>query len=349
MAPRADVTAATSRQERKEHMTPTTEPSATAKLDTDLDMVVCAREAITPDVITLTLRRDDGEALPEWEPGAHIDLVLSEGLVRQYSLCGDPRDRRTWTIAVLREVDGRGGSKQIHETVHEGSRIRVRGPRNHFRLEPAPGYIFIAGGIGITPLVPMLTAASEAGAEWHLTYGARHRRSMAFADRLRADYGKRVTLHPQETHGHIDLDSVLGKLDEPDEHTLVYCCGPSALLDAVEQRCPPEIRERLHTERFRPVENSASNTSESFEVQIDSTGEVLTVGPDETILDVLRGHGYPADASCEEGTCGTCETAVLAGAIDHRDSVLTPSERQQGDLMMVCVSRAACSRLVLDL
>ncbi|MGW0041480.1 PDR/VanB family oxidoreductase [Rhodococcus sp. NPDC003348] len=300
-------------------------------------------------MITLTLQREDGEALPPWEPGAHIELELTEGLTRQYSLCGDPGDQSSWKVAILREEAGRGGSKFVHDHLMRGSRVRVRGPRNHFRLEPAARYLFIAGGIGITPLLPMLSTASSSGAQWHLVYGGRQRQCMAFADQLLSEHEARVTLHPRDTHGDIDLESALGEHAGLDEHTLVYCCGPEPLLDAVERLCIPSGLDRLRIERFRAPELQDQQTDEPFEVKIESTGEVLAVAPGESILDVLRQKGYPADASCEEGTCGTCETGVLEGEIDHRDSVLTASERREGELMMICVSRAACTRLVLDL
>ncbi|MEU0106684.1 PDR/VanB family oxidoreductase [Streptomyces sp. NPDC006251] len=292
-------------------------------------------------VLALTLRHPLGEPLPAWEPGAHVDVLLGPGLERQYSLCGDPADRTAWRIAVLREPDGRGGSAHVHERVAEGDKIRVRGPRNNFRLEPAPRYRFVAGGIGITPILPMLAAAEAAGAEWTLLYGGRTRDSMAFGEEL-ARYGDRVTIAPEDETGLLDLPSVL---DDVPEDTLVYCCGPGPLLDAVEARCPSGV---LRVERFRPKEQETGDATE-FEVELARTGRTLTVSPDVSVLDAVRAAGVEVLYSCTEGTCGTCETDVLDGEPDHRDSVLTDEERAAGETMLICVSRCRGKRLVLDL
>jgi ferredoxin-NADP reductase len=197
----------------------------------EADLVVSRRVQEADGVISLTLRHPDGTPLPVWEPGAHIDLLLFHGLIRQYSLCGDPADRSGWQIAVLREPPGigRGGSEQIHATVAEGSTVRVRGPRNHFALRPAPRDLFVAGGIGITPVLPMVAAAEASGAQWSLLYGGRSRSSMAFLDRLSAlDGGRgRVVTAPQDETGLLDLAAYLAA---PAADALVYCCGPGPLL-----------------------------------------------------------------------------------------------------------------------
>ncbi|MFI1838663.1 PDR/VanB family oxidoreductase [Streptomyces olivaceoviridis] len=307
----------------------------------ETELVVDRREPAAEGVLALTLRHPLGEELPAWEPGAHVDVLLGPGLERQYSLCGDPADRRLWRIAVLREADGRGGSAYVHERVREGDKVRVRGPRNHFPLHPSPRYRFIAGGIGITPVLPMLAAAEAAGAEWTLLYGGRTRRSMAFTAELE-QYGDRVTLAPQDETGLLDLAPVLDGL--PDG-TLVYCCGPGPLLDAVEERCPAGA---VRVERFRPTERSAGDDG-AFEVVLERSGRTLTVPPRVSILDTVRAAGVEVLYSCTEGTCGTCETDVLEGTPEHRDSVLTDEERESGETMMICVSRCRGGRLVLDL
>ncbi|MGW1957297.1 PDR/VanB family oxidoreductase [Streptomyces sp. NPDC001920] len=307
----------------------------------EAELVVESREFVADGVLALTLRHPLGEPLPAWEPGAHIDVVLGPDLERQYSLCGDPADRTRWRIAVLREPDGRGGSAHVHEQVGQGDKVRVRGPRNHFRLEPSRRYRFIAGGIGITPILPMLAAAEAAGAEWTLLYGGRTRRSMAFAEEL-ARHGERVTIAPQDETGLLDLASML---DEVPDGTLVYCCGPGPLLDAVEERCPPGV---LHVERFQPKEQPGREDGE-FEVELARSGLTLTVAPGESVLDSVRAAGVEVLYSCTEGTCGTCETDVLDGTPEHRDSVLTAEEQQSGETMMICVSRCRGKRLVLDL
>ncbi|CAL9583771.1 Phenoxybenzoate dioxygenase subunit beta [Streptomyces sp. enrichment culture] len=307
----------------------------------DSELVVERSEPAADGVLALTLRRPRGGELPAWEPGAHIDVVLGPGLERQYSLCGDPADRHAWRIAVLREPEGRGGSAYVHDRLGPGAAVRVRGPRNHFPLEPAPHYRFVAGGIGITPILPMLAAAEAAGAEWTLLYGGRTRASMAFTREL-ARYGDRVVLAPQDETGLLDLAPVLDGL--PDG-ALVYCCGPGPLLDAVEERCPPGV---LRLERFRPKAREAAGDTE-FEVELARSGGTVTVPPGVSVLDAVRAAGVEVLYSCAEGTCGTCETDVLEGTPDHRDSVLTEAERASGETMLICVSRCRGKRLVLDL
>jgi ferredoxin-NADP reductase len=307
----------------------------------EAELVVERREIAADGVLALTLRHPLGEPLPAWEPGAHLDIVLAPGLERQYSLCGDPADRSAWRIAVLRESAGRGGSAHVHEQLGTGAKVRVRGPRNNFRLEPAPRYRFVAGGIGITPILPMLAAAEAAGAEWTLLYGGRTRGSMAFGGEL-SRYGDRVTIAPEDETGLLDLAPVL---DDLPEGTLVYCCGPGPLLDAVEARCPSGV---LRVERFRPKERETGEDA-AFEVELARSGRALTVEPGVSVLDAVRAAGVEVLYSCTEGTCGTCETDVLEGEPDHRDSVLTEEERAAGETMLICVSRCRGGRLVLDL
>jgi ferredoxin-NADP reductase len=307
----------------------------------EAELVVDRREPAADGVLALTLRHPLGEELPAWEPGAHIDVLLGPDLERQYSLCGDPADRHTWRIAVLREPDGRGGSAYVHGELRQGDKVRVRGPRNHFALASAPRYRFIAGGIGITPILPMLATAQAAGAEWTLLYGGRTRGSMAFTEELGA-YGDRVTIAPQDESGLLDLPSVL---DDVPEGTLVYCCGPGPLLDAVEARCPGGL---LHVERFQPKEQETGPDS-AFEVVLERSGQTLTVPEGVSVLDTVRAAGVEVLYSCAEGTCGTCETDVLDGTPDHRDSVLSDEEREAGETMLICVSRCRGQRLVLDL
>ncbi|MCQ9130759.1 PDR/VanB family oxidoreductase [Streptomyces hilarionis] len=307
----------------------------------ETELVVERREFAADGVLALTLRHPLGEPLPVWEPGAHVDVVLGPGLERQYSLCGDPADRAAWRIAVLRETAGRGGSVRVHEQVRQGDKVGVRGPRNHFALRPAPRYRFIAGGIGITPLLPMLAAAEAAGAEWSLLYGGRTRASMAFTGELAA-YGDRVTVVPQDEAGLLDLGPALDALPAD---ALVYCCGPGPLLDAVEERCPPAA---LRVERFQAKEQPVAGERE-FEVELARSGRTLTVAPGVSVLDAVRAAGVQVLYSCAEGTCGTCETDVLDGTPEHRDCVLSTEERESGETMMICVSRCRGERLVLDL
>ncbi|MGW3866178.1 PDR/VanB family oxidoreductase [Streptomyces sp. NPDC005047] len=305
-------------------------------------LVVARRQSAAEGVLALTLRHPRGEELPRWQPGAHVDVVLGPGLERQYSLCGDPADRAVWRIAVLREPVGRGGSAYVHEELKVGDRVRVRGPRNHFRLEAARRYRFVAGGIGITPILPMLAAAEEAGAEWSLLYGGRTRAGMAFTGELER-YGERVTLVPEDESGRLDLAPVL---DDVPGDTLVYCCGPGPLLDAAGERCPAG---RLRVERFSPAQEQPAGPETGFEVVLARSGRTVVVEPDVSVLDAVRAAGVEVLFSCTEGTCGTCETEVVSGEPEHRDSVLTEEERAAGETMLICVSRCRGRRLVLDL
>jgi ferredoxin-NADP reductase len=318
-------------------------------------------------VVSLQLRAEDGSPVPRWTPGAHIDLVLPSGLVRQYSLCGDPEDRSSLTVAVLLERDGRGGSREIHETQLVGRTVGVRGPRNHFRLREADEYLLVAGGIGITPLLAMARHLDAGGAAWRLVYGGRSRASMAFLDELAA-YRGAVTVVPQDEAGFPDLDAIL---DATSPGTEVYCCGPEGLLRAVESagaaRGVP-----VHVERFgaatpaaaplaaalspAPVTASPSaptppgpGVDGTFEVELRRSGITVDVEPDRTILEVVRKHLPEVVSSCEEGFCGACETRVVEGVPDHRDQVLDPVEREANETMMICVGRSCTPRLVLDL
>ncbi|MEU2439761.1 PDR/VanB family oxidoreductase [Streptomyces rubradiris] len=321
-------------------------PGNTLASEAGLDLVVARRTDEADGVVSLDLRRADGAPLPAWTPGAHIDLVLAPDLVRQYSLCSSPQDARVWRVAVLREEGGRGGSRHVHDGLSEGDPVRARGPRNHFPLEDAEKYLFIAGGIGITPIVPMLERAEQRSRAWELVYGGRTLASMAFRDALVTRYGERVRVRPEDVYGLLDLDALLGT---PRPGTLVYCCGPETLLKAVEERCAHWPAGALHVERFTPKELQAPLLDGAFEVELARSGVTVTVPPDKSVLRAVEEAGVPVLSSCREGTCGTCETTVLEGTVDHRDSLLTPAEREAHDTMMICVSRAACPRLVLDL
>ncbi|MDL5154832.1 PDR/VanB family oxidoreductase [Actinomycetospora termitidis] len=303
-------------------------------------LVVTARDDVAEGVVALTLARPDGGRLPDWTPGAHVDLTLGSGDTRTYSLCGDRRDPSSYRVAVLREPAGRGGSSYVHDVLRVGDRIGLGGPRNHFPLVPAARYRFVAGGIGITPLLPMMTAADVLGAEWALLYGGRRRASMAFLDELRAD---RTTVVPQDEQGLLPLAAWLGPVD-PD--TIVYACGPAPLLAAVAELVPAA---RLRTELFVAAELAAPVRDTPFTVELARAGATVTVDAGTSVLDAARRAGATTLSSCERGTCGTCETTVLAGVPDHRDQILADHERAAGDVMLPCVSRAASDHLVLDL
>lgn len=303
------------------------------------EVVVTDRRQLADGVVVLVLAPPEGGTLPRWAPGAHVDLAPDGGPERQYSLCGTPAEP-IWEIAVLREPGGRGGSAFVHDHVRVGDRVRVRGPRNHFSLVEAVRYRFVAGGIGITPIRPMIAEVAARGADWRLLYGGRTAASMAFADELTA-LGDRVRLRPQDEHGLLDLKAELADVDET---TAVYCCGPEPLLAAVADLVPPRT---LHVERFAPVAIATDGTA--FDVELNRSGKIVRVLPGRSVLESIEAAGVPVLFSCREGTCGTCETEVLDGEPDHRDSLLTEQEHAAGDTMLICVSRARGTRLVLDL
>lgn len=327
--------------------------------DVERDLVVAARTVLADGVVALDLVSHNGRDLPVWAPGSHVDLILSDGrrsvadrIERQYSLCGDSADRSTWRVAVLREDAGRGGSVRVHDEVQVGQRLRVRGPRNHFACDLVPGRIcrFVAGGIGITPILAMVRAAAAAGVDWTLDYSGRSLSTMAFADDVRAldDGTGRVRLHPADEGNRLD---VAGFADSVGDGDLVYACGPARLIDALADGLAAAGRaDALHVERFEAVEYGAPVWPDPFEVELAMTGDVVTVQPGQSVLEAIEEHSPVAMvlSSCRRGTCGTCEVPVLEGEIEHRDSVLTPLEREQSAVMMVCVSRAACPRIVLD-
>lgn len=316
--------------------------------DVERDLVVAGRTPLARDVVALDLVAHNGRDLPAWTPGSHVDVVLRPGVERQYSLCGDVADRSRWRVAVLREAAGAGGSVALHDEVVVGQRLRVRGPRNHFAFEPSPGtaHRFVAGGIGITPLRAMIAAAAAAGAEWTLDYAGRSRTTMAFVDELTTAYPDRVRVHAADEGARLDLAGLLG---EPRTDTAVHVCGPVRLVDEVEQLCAGWPPQALHTERFEAKEFGEPVWADPFEVELALSGTTVTVDPGRSVLDAVTSAGAVVLSSCRVGTCGTCETAVLEGPVEHRDSVLTPAEQADDAVMMVCVSRAAGPRLVLDL
>ncbi|MFE7516676.1 PDR/VanB family oxidoreductase [Streptomyces sp. NPDC057540] len=286
----------------------------------------------------LLLGDPEGAPLAPWEPGAHLEVTLPSGAVRHYSLCGDPADRTTYRLGVLREPAGRGGSEEVHTSVGEGTVLDVRGPVNRFPLVPAERYLFVAGGIGITPLLPMIRSLPPGS--WSLVYGGRSLASMAYREELAGLPG--VTLVPQDTAGLPDLAAVLA--GQP-AGTAVYCCGPEGLLRAVQDRWPGP----LHLERFGAAPVERSSGAGGFEVELRRTGRTLRVEPGRTLLDTVREVVPGVAYSCEEGWCGTCETKVLAGTPEHHDTVLGEDEKASGTTMMICVGRSRGDRLVLDL
>jgi len=314
-------------------------------------LVVCAMRPLAEGVVGLRLAAPDGAPLPRWAPGAHIDIDCgSAERARQYSLCGDPDDTGAYEIAVLREPDGRGGSAWVHDALRPGDRLRVRGPRSHFRLDAsAARLVFVAGGIGITPIAAMARHAQALGLPYELHYAGRHRAGMALLDELQARHGDRLTVYAGDEGRRCDLATLLAR---PDPATQVYACGPARLLQALQAQCAaagwPE--DALHVEHFHTTADALDPAREhAFEVELQASGLVLPVPADRTVLSVLRAANIDVQSDCEEGLCGSCELRVLAGEVDHRDLVLTRAERAGQQRMMACCSRARGDRLVLDL
>jgi ferredoxin-NADP reductase len=313
--------------------------------EVDLQLVVTATGSVADRVRSITFQRLGGGSLPSWSPGGHVDLTLGNDLVRQYSLCGDPANADEWTVVVGREDGSRGGSAYVHDSIDVGTVLPVRGPRNHFPLVDAPKYFFIAGGVGIAPLLPMLEQASSRDVPWRLVYGGSQRSAMAFAEDLLTQYGDKVQIVPEDEDGPLDVASLM-QFDSGG--TAIYCCGPEGLVSAVESMHARTRRGALHVERFSPRRLKTPRGTGAFEVEAARSGKVVTVDPGTSILDALGSAGVRVLSSCREGICGTCEVPVLAGVPEHRDSILTEAERQANETMFVCVSRCLSPRLVLD-
>lgn len=318
---------------------------------TELTTVLVRSAAWLADrVVGLELVSEDGVALPAWAPGAHIDVILPSGAVRQYSLSGSAVDPATYEIAVLLEASGRGGSREIHQTALVGRKLSIKGPRNHFPLVEADEYLFVAGGIGITPILSMVRKAAADGIPWTLLYGGRDRRSMAYLDEVQKIPGGTVAIVPQDEGGLLDLEHAVARCSRD---ALIYCCGPEGLLRALAQVTDAHGRtSSLHLERFGagpPPEDRVPAVNGSFEVELAVSGIKLVVPPDRSVLDVVTEVAPTVLSSCSEGYCGTCETRVIEGVPDHRDTLLSEADKATNETMMICVSRSLGPRLVLDL
>jgi ferredoxin-NADP reductase len=297
------------------------------------------------DVMTFGLHEADGRPLEPFAPGAHIDVQIPGGPVRQYSLCGGMVASGAYTIAVKKEPESRGGSSGMHERIAVGALLSIGGPRNHFPLAPGDHpSLFIAGGIGITPITAMIAELHGKNRDWVLHYCARSEKHAAFYRELVKFADGHVQGYFSETPI-LDVDSLIGR-QRRDTH--IYCCGPKPLMEAVTHATSSWPQAQVHFEWFTaPANDSGPNTA--FKIELARSGVVLTVPSDQSILQVLRDNGCDVNSACEEGICGTCETAVVSGEPEHRDTVLSADERAANNTMMVCVSRAKGSRLVLNL
>lgn len=314
--------------------------------DQRLDVDIRGVAHTAQQVLTLSLGRRTGGELPEWQPGAHIDVHLPSGNIRQYSLHGDPHDRLTYQISVLRVVDGRGGSAELHDLAQLGARLQISLPRNTFALHPADHYLFVAGGIGITALLPMIRSVART-ASWRLVYVGRRRATMAFVDDVVTLGGAAVDVFAVDERRRPDLAAIVHTAPP---NTTVYCCGPARMLDAV-NTAHTQLRSDItvRSELFTPPRADASPTDTAFDLVLARSGVTLTVPTGVSMLDAVRALNPDVMSSCERGICSACETAVLEGIPDHRDSVLTPAEHATNRYVMLCVSRAKTGQLVLDL
>jgi len=304
-------------------------------------LVVERVEPAADGVLKIRLIAPDNRPLPRWTPGSHIDVECGDtGISRQYSLCGDPADTGAFEIAVLREPESRGGSAWIHASLRAGDKLKVRGPRNHFRLdEDCRRAIFIAGGIGVTPVSAMARRARELGIDYTFHYCGRARSAMAMVDELRALHGDRLHVYARDEGQRADFAQLLGT---PDANTQVYACGPARMTEALVGLCAAWPEDTLRVEHFSSTLGTLDPAREQpFVVELKDSGLTLEVPANQTLLATLRSANIDVQSDCEEGLCGSCEVRVLAGEVDHRDVVLMRTEREANNRMMACCSRAA--------
>jgi tetrachlorobenzoquinone reductase len=302
------------------------------------------------DIISIELYPVRGASpFPAFEAGSHIDLHLPNGMVRSYSLLNDSTEQHRYVIGVLKDKASRGGSRCVHEQLRIGMPLEISAPRNNFPLhEDAVHSVLVAGGIGVTPILCMARRLKALGRSFEVLYFARSRQSAAYVKDIEA-LGAKVTWHfDAEKGGPPDIKALLGSLSAP-PGTHYYACGPAVMLDAFEKSCAELGYVHAHIERFSAVEvAAAADAKTSYTVELRSSGKTFEVTPDTTLHKQLLASGVFIPFSCEEGICGSCETRVLEGEVDHRDSILTPAERKANTVMMVCVSGCKSSRLVLD-
>lgn len=315
-----------------------------------LDVVVTARSHEALDIYSYVLTAADGGSLPAFTAGAHVDVHLPGGLIRQYSLCNAPGERNRYQIGVLKDAASRGGSQCMHERIDVGERLRISEPRNHFPLVPeARRSLLFAGGIGITPLLCMAEHLAANGGDFELHYCARSERHAAFLERLGGSVFKgRVVVHFDEmADTHLDAARVLAA---PNSGTHLYVCGPGGFMQHILDTAAAQgwAPGQLHREYFAAAPVGPQATGH-FSVKLASSGQVFDIGPDETVVQVLERHGVDIPVSCEQGVCGTCLTRVLEGEVDHRDLFLTEEEQAANDQFTPCCSRAKSPLLVLDL
>jgi len=319
-------------------------------MTTTIDTFVHTLRFEAENILGIELRPREGNVLPAFEAGAHIDLHLPNGMVRSYSLLNAPGETHHYVIAVLKDQASRGGSRCVHEELRVGLPLSISVPRNHFPLHEGAGHsVLVAGGIGVTPILCMARQLRLLGRSLEVLYFARSRKSAAFVSELQA-LGVPVHWHfDDEMGGPPDLAALLAsRVRKPDTH--LYACGPAMMLDHVVANCERMGHTDIHVERFAGVEVAASvDARKSYTVELKKTGKVIHVTPEKSLLQTLIDAHVDVDYSCEDGVCGACETRILDGVPDHRDSVLSASEKATNRVMMICVSGCKSDRLILDL
>lgn len=313
-----------------------------------LNVVVTGLTHEADGVLGIELRAAAGGPLPPFTAGAHVDVHLPGGLCRQYSITNGPHEPESYRLGVGLALDSRGGSRHVHERLRAGDELQISPPRSLFGLHPqAEEHVFIAGGIGITPIMSMIEECKSAGQRWRLLYCTRTRSRAAYLWRL-APHFDRVHLHvDEEQAGPADLAHFLHSVPHAAH---IYCCGPASLMEAVGLAAADRPSSSVHFERFT-ADGAPTNAAAdgSFRVKLSRQGTTLTVPTGCSILQTLEDHGIELPFSCREGLCRTCETPLLAGEADHRDFVLSDEERKANKTIILCVSRALDEELVLDL
>jgi len=316
-----------------------------------LTVKVTAKRREAADIYSYELADPQGRTLPPFSAGAHVDVEVREGLVRQYSLCNPPNENHRYLIAILLDPKSRGGSIAMHEHIKEGDLIRISEPKNHFPLAvAAKRTLLFAGGIGVTPILCMAERLAQLNADFEMHYCSRSADRMAFAERIRnSNYSKQVVFHYDDGPDAQKLEAAK-LLAKPEPNVHLYVCGPTGfmswILDTAAEKRWPEAQ--VHREYFVAPEQTAGVAGE-FEVQIASTGKVFVIPADKPITEVLLSHGVEIPMSCEQGVCGTCITRVLEGEPEHLDAFLTNEERAKNDQMLPCCSRSRGRKLVLEL
>lgn len=311
-----------------------------------------ARKAVeAQDIVTLELVATNGQALPAFSAGSHVDVSLPNGITRQYSLCNDPQETHRYQIGVLRDPASRGGSAAVHELVKEGDVLTISAPRNHFGLaHEAKKHLLLAGGIGVTPILCMAERLANTGADFTMHYATRAPERTAFSQRISSSaFAARVQFHYDNgaTTQKLDLQKLLG---QPEAGTHLYVCGPKGFMDAVlnTARSSGWPEAQIHYEFFG-AEVAKSDSDASFEIKLASSGRIVMVPKDQSVVQALAAAGVDVMISCEQGVCGTCLTRVIEGVPDHKDSYLTPEEQAANDQFTPCCSRSKTPQLVLDL